>query len=128
MAEFIVHFDRGEKTETLRTIEAVLAALHAAEKNEDDDQHIAVVLEAIWDAVSHHDKVTVPVELPQAAIDALQKTDLQEGTDFTLPEDLHVQIRTLRLPVGKDVFTAFTSLEEERKGEEESSTMAADLE
>ena len=128
MAEFIVHFDRGEKTETLRTIEAVLAALHAAEKNEDDDQHIAVVLEAIRDAVSHHDKVIVPVELPQAAIDALQKTDLQEGSDFTLPEDLHVQIRTLRLPVGKDVLAAFTSLEEERKGEEESSTMAADLE
>lgn len=119
MAEFIVHFDRGEKTETLRTIEAVTAALHAAEEIADNDprQDISAVLEAIRDAVSHHDKVIVPVELPQAAIDALQKTDLQEGTDFTLP-----------LPVGKDVSAAFTSLEEERKGEEESSTMAADLE
>lgn len=125
MDAFIVHFGRSEKTETLQKIEAALAALHRAEENVDDDQQIAAVLEAIRDAVCHHDKIIVPVELPQAPIDALQKTDLQAGTDFTLPEDLHFQIRTLRLPVGKDVFAAFTSLEEERKGEED---IAADLE
>ena len=128
MDAFIVHFGRSEKAETLQKIEAALAALHRAEENVDDDQQIAAVLEAIRDAVCHHDKIIVPVELPQAPIDALQKTDLQAGTDFTLPEDLHFQIRTLRLPVGKDVFAAFTSLEEERKGEEDSSTIAADLE
>ena len=128
MDAFIVHFGRSEKAETLQKIEAALAALHRAEENVDDDQQIAAVLEAIRDAACHHDKIIVPVELPQAAIDALQKTDLQAGTDFTLPEDMHFQIRTLRLPVGKDVFAAFTSLEEERKGEEDSSTIAADLE
>ena len=124
--EYIIHINKREKTETMQNVENAILALRDYPE-ELPDEKIIEVLETIRIAMNNGDKFTVPVEMPQAAIDVINGTELKVGNDIQVPDDMHFKIRTLQLKNGMMVFAAFTSQEEVMEGEG-TSTVTEDME
>lgn len=126
MDEYIIHINKREKTKTLTHIEESIAALSSYE-NEIPNKKIVNVLEAIRLAICHKDKIIVPVEIPEEAHEAIRQTGLEDGTDFQLPDDVRLKIRTLELNNGNYAFAVFTN-QEEAMVDDGTSTITEDLE
>ena len=126
MDEYIIHINKREKTETMQNVENAILALRDYPE-EIPDEKIIEVLEAIRIAMNSGDKFTVPVEMPQSAVDVINGTELKVGNDIQVPDDMHFKIRTLQLKNGMMVFAAFTSQEEVMEGEG-TSTVTEDIE
>ena len=126
MGDYIIHFNKHEKQKPLLIIEETIHELCNYE-NEVPDDAIVNVLEAIRLSICHKDKIILPIEIPEEVHDALRKTTLQSGTDFQLPDDVRLKIRTLELKNGNYAFPIFTNQEEAMSGED-TSTITEDLE
>lgn len=126
MDNYIIHFNKRKRTETLARIED---AIHTFSKyeNEIPKEKIIDVLETLRQAVCHKDKIIIPVEIPEDVFEAIRQTALESGTDFQLPEDARLKIRTLELDNGNSAFAIFTN-QEEAMTDEGSSTITEDLE
>ena len=116
MDEYIIHFNRREKTPSVQAIEDAILAFRNASENEIGERGIAV-LEAIRFAITQGDSFVVPVELDQEAIDMVNASTIQVGDIMQPADDLHLQIRTLRLNDESLAFAGFTSHEELMEGE-----------
>ncbi len=126
MDEYIIHINRRDKTETLESIEHSIAELYAS-KEETSNNRLIDVLESIRMAINSDDKIIVPIEMSQSAIDAINASGLKIGSNLEVSEDIRFQIRTLQLKNGNDAFVAFTNHEEAMAGEG-TSTITQDLE
>lgn len=120
MDEYIIHFNRREKTPPIQAIEDAIRDFKAAPEEEIGEKGIAV-LEAIRFAVTQGDRFVVPVELDQEAIDMVNASAIQVGDTLQPADDLHLKIRTLRLNDDSLAFAGFTSHEELNEGEATSS-------
>ena len=120
MDEYIIHFNRREKTPSVQAIEDAILAFRNASENEIGERGIAV-LEAIRFAITQGDSFVVPVELDQEAIDMVNASTIQVGDIMQPADDLHLQIRTLRHNDESLAFAGFTSHEELMEGEGTSS-------
>lgn len=120
MDEYIIHFNRREKTPPIQAIEDAICDFKAAPEEEIGEKGIAV-LEAIRFAVTQGDRFVVPVELDQEAIDMVNASAIQVGDTLQPADDLHLKIRTLRLNDDSLAFAGFTSHEELNEGEATSS-------
>ena len=120
MDEYIIHFNRREKTPSVQAIEDAILAFRSASEEEIGERGIAV-LEAIRFAITQGDRFVVPVELDQEAIDMVKASTIQVGDIMQPADDLHLQIRTLRLNDESLAFAGFTSHEELMEGEGTSS-------
>ncbi|MBR5508963.1 MAG: O-acetyl-ADP-ribose deacetylase [Lachnospiraceae bacterium] len=126
MDEYIIHINRTEKTETLQNIDNAVDAVHEAGDNA-SQEHMIAVLESIRIAINHGDKIVVPVEMPQTAVDVINASTLQVGSDIQIPDDMRFKIRTVEFQDNKLLFAAFTTQEDAMKGEG-TSTITEDLE
>lgn len=126
MDEYIIHVNRREKTEALRSIEEAIDAMYGSD---DGIAHEAVVnvLEAIRSAINNGDRFIIPVEVPQPAVDVITDDGIKVGETVGIPDGLSVNIKTLRLKNGTDTFVAFTDYEKAMAGEG-TSTITADIE
>lgn len=126
MDEYIIHINKREKTETLTQIEKAIHVLSDYE-NEVPNEKIVDVFEAIRLAICHKDRIIIPVEVPEEAHEAIRKTGLNVGTDFQLPDDVRLKIRTLELNNGNHAFAVFTNQDEAIAGDG-TSTISEDIE
>lgn len=126
MNEYIVHINQREKTEAVNNIEKAVSAVHSCSEK-DFNNRVIDVLEAIRAAMNNGDKLTIPIELPQSAIDTLNLSELKNGSILNFNEDIHFKMRTLELNGGTSVFVAFTN-QEEVMGGEDTSTITEDIE
>lgn len=126
MDEYIIHINKREKTETLKHIEEAIHVLSDYE-SEVPNEKIVDVFEAIRLAICYKDRIIVPVEIPEEAHEAIRQNGLNTGTDFQLPDDVRLKIRTLELNNGNHAFAVFTNQEEAMAGDG-TSTITEDLE
>lgn len=111
MEEYIIHINKREKTETLTKIEESIHVLSGYE-SEVPNAKIVDVFEAIRFAICSKDKIIIPVEVPEEAHEAIRQTAQNGGTDFRLPDNVPLKIRTLELNNGNYVFPVFTNQDE----------------
>lgn len=115
MEEYIIHFNKLDRTPALQSIEDAITAF-----NEADEEHLketgTAVLEAIRDAIILNEQIIIPVELPKEAIEMVQTVELREGEILTPPDNMHFPIHILALNDGRDVYAGFTSCEEMNAG------------
>lgn len=116
MDEYIIHINRREQTETIKSIESAIDAMYDA-GDDFSDEHIIAVLEAIRMAINNGDQIVIPIEMPQEAFDAINATTIQAGDNFETSDDMRFKVRTLQLKNGELAFVVFTSQEEAMKGE-----------
>ena len=96
MDEYIIHFNRREKTPVIQAIEDAIRDFKSSSEEEIGQRGIAV-LEAIRFAITQDGQFVIPVELDQEAIDMVNASAIQVGDTLQPADDLHLQIRTLRL-------------------------------
>ena len=116
MDEYIIHINRREQTETIKSIETAIDTMYDA-GDDFGDEHIIAVLEAIRMAINNGDQIVIPIEMPEEAIDAINATTIQVGDNLEVADDMRFKVRTLQLKNGELVFVVFTSQEEAMKGE-----------
>lgn len=116
MDEYIIHINRREQTETIKSIESAIDAMYDA-GDDFSDEHIIAVLEAIRMAINNGDQIVIPIEMPQEAFDAINTTTIQAGDNLEVSDDMRFKVRTLQLKNGELAFVVFTSQEEAMKGE-----------
>lgn len=118
MDEYIIHINRLEKTESLERIDAMITAMYdaCADGEQFDDEHAIAVLEAIRMAINSGDKVTVPIEMTDEIMAAINASTVQLGDSLAMHGDMHFKLRTLQLKNEKLVAVAFTGHEEAMAG------------
>ncbi len=116
MEDYLVTLLRKGWSENLRQIEEAINALYAGAE-EEKDSRTADVLEAIRQAIARKEQIFVPVDLPQPAMDAITAGEIQVGNLVDIPPDTRLHIRVLQLKNGPAAYAAFTSREENSKGE-----------
>lgn len=116
MNEYIIHFNKLEKTPALQRIEDAIVAMQEAEGKAVTDSVIAV-MEAIRMAITLGEKIIVPVEVPDESLDAINAAAIKVGDIVEPSDDLHLQIRTFKLNSGSTAFAAFTSQDEVNAGD-----------
>jgi hypothetical protein len=78
MNEYIIHFNKLEKTPALQRIEDTIVAMQEAEGEAITDSVIAV-MEAIRMAITMGEKIIVPVEVPEESLDAINAAAIKVG-------------------------------------------------
>ena len=116
MDEYIIHINRREQTETIKSIESAIDAMYDA-GDDFSDEHIIAVLEALRMALNNGDQIVIPIEMPQEAFDAINTTTIQAGDNLEVSDDMRFKVRTLQLKNGELAFVVFTSQDEAMKGE-----------
>ena len=118
MDEYIIHINRLEKTVSLEQIETTIEAMYdaCADGERFDDEHAVAVLEAIRMAINSGDKVTVPIEMTDEIMAAINASTVQVGDSLAMHGDMHFKLRTLQLKNEKLVAVAFTGHEEAMAG------------
>lgn len=118
MDEYIIHINRLEKTESLAQIDTKIEAMYdaCADGEQFDNEHAIAVLEAIRMAINSGDKVTVPIEMTDEIMAAINASTVQLGDSLAMHGDMHFQLRTLQLKNEKLVAVAFTGHEEAMAG------------
>ena len=84
---------------------------------------IIVVLDTICQAMNAGEQFVIPVEMPQEALDLIEKNNPKSGDILYSDEDLHFRMRSLTKNDGEQVLVAFTSQEEAEKGDSTSTIM-----
>ena len=110
MDEYIIHFNRREKTPSLLAIEEAIKAFRNADEETTGEKGVAV-LEAIRIAITQGDRFVIPIELDQEAINMVNSSSIQVGDVLQPTEDVHLKMRTVQLNDGSSVYAAFTSHE-----------------
>ena len=108
MDEYIIHINRREQTETIKSIETAIDTMYDA-GDDFGDEHIIAVLEAIRMAINNGDQIVIPLEMPEEAIDAINATTIQVGDNLEVADDMRFKVRTLQLKNGKLVALIMTS-------------------
>ena len=116
MDEYIIHINRREQTETIKSIETAIDAMCDA-GDAFSDEHIIAVLEAIRMAINNGDQIVIPIEMPEEALEAINATTIKVGDNLDVGDDMRFKVRTLQLKNGELAFVVFTSQDEAMKGE-----------
>ena len=116
MSEYVIHINGREKTESLRHIENAILALRDC-KDEEREDKILAVLNAIGGAIRQGDRLVIPVKIPQEVEESLRASGLEPGASIDMDKDWHLMYRTLQLTDGTRTYAAFTDRDEVHAGE-----------